>query len=156
MDAHATPGLEKLQEIVEFAISKEEEAIDFYTGLAARAQSDAIANELRSIAAMEVGHKRQLQAMDVQRAASTVNRRAADMKLADYLIDIEPAPNMTWQDVLNIAMKRELSSMKLYADLAVLVGDARLKQLFTNLSAEESKHKLYFESIWDKEILQEN
>ena len=156
MDATRTPELGKLQEIVEFAISREQEAIDFYTRLAARAKWESMANELRNIAAMEVGHKQRLQNLDLARAATTVNPRAVDLKIADYLVELEPSDNMTWQDILSIAMKRELASMRLYDDLSKIVSDSTARQLFANLSAEESKHKLYFEGIWDKEILLEN
>ena len=156
MDGSNSAQLNQLQEIVQFAISKEQEAIDFYTHLASIAKWESIANELRSIAAMEVGHKQSLQSMNVQVAASTINPKATNLKIADYLVTAEPSDDMTWQDILNIAMSRELASMNLYNDLAAMVMDARAKQMFENLSAEESKHKLYFEDIWDKEILIEN
>jgi len=156
LDANSPSQFGHLQEIMDFAIDKEQEAIDFYTGLAAMARWEAIANELRSIAAMEISHKQKLQALNVGRAATTVNPRAVDMKIGDYLVESQPSADMTWQDILSIAMKRELSAMKLYEDLASIVGDPNAQQLFQNLSAEESKHKLYFESVWDKEILQEN
>ncbi len=152
----STQQFEQLREIVQFAISREQESIDFYTHLAGTARWEAIANELRSMAAMEVGHKQRLQRMDVQVAASTINPKVTNLKIADYLVVAEPSDDMTWQDILNIAMRRELVAMNLYNDLASLVTDAGAKQLFQNLSTEESKHKLYFESIWDKEILIEN
>lgn len=156
MDASSTQQSKQLQEIVQFAIAKEQEAIDFYTHLAGSARWEAIANELRSIAAMEVGHKQRLQSINVEVAASTVNPKAPNLKIADYLVAAEPSDDMTWQDILNIAMRRELVAMNLYKDLATLVTDRQAKQLFENLSNEESKHKLYFEGIWDKEILIEN
>ncbi len=146
----------RLQEIIDLAIAKEQEAIDFYTGLAASARWEAIANELRNMAAMEVGHKQKLQHLDVVQAASTTNERVADMRIADYLVEAEPSDSMTWQEILNIAMRRELASMQLYESLSNIVSEGTARELFLNLSAEESQHKLYFESIWDKEILQEN
>lgn len=156
MDMSNATQYTQLQEIVRFAISKEQEAVDFYTHLAGIARWEAIANELRSMAAMELGHKQRLINMDVQVAASTINPRVTDLKIADYLVATEPSDDMTWQDILNIAMRRELVAMNLYNDLAAMVMDDRARQMFKNLSAEESKHKLYFESIWDKEILIEN
>ncbi|MBU1626474.1 hypothetical protein KKB18_03820 [bacterium] len=53
-------------------------------------------------------------------------------------------------------MKRELASMNLYNDLAKKSTATSLKQMFQNLAQEESKHKLYFENIYDDEILREN
>jgi rubrerythrin len=156
LDGQSSAQLNQLREIVDFAIAKEQEAIDFYTQLAASAKWESVANELRSIAAMEVGHKQSLQKMNVQVAATSVNPRATNLKIADYLVEIQPSDDMTWQDILNIAMRRELVAMNLYQDLANIVADATARQMFENLGAEESKHKLYFESIWDKEILTEN
>jgi rubrerythrin len=46
--------------------------------------------------------------------------------------------------------------MNLYTDLAKLVTDRMAKHLFENLAAEESSHKLFFEKIWDEEVLKDN
>ena len=46
--------------------------------------------------------------------------------------------------------------MQLYTDLAKLTADPQAKQLFENLATEEGKHKLFFEKIWDEDILTDN
>lgn len=145
-----------LQEIVRFAIQKEQEAIDFYTGIAARMKPESLAEELRKIAAMEVQHRERLERLDLATFVATPHKKAMDLKIADYLVAPEPTPGMTWQDILNVAMHRELASMKLYDDLAKLVDEPAAQSLFHNLAAEESNHKLFFERIWDEEVLLEN
>jgi len=63
---------------------------------------------------------------------------------------------MSWPDILNIAMHREQASINLYSDLEKLVTDPLSKQLFQNLAAEERGHKLFFEKVYDDEVLTEN
>jgi rubrerythrin len=46
--------------------------------------------------------------------------------------------------------------MHLYTDLAKLITDSPSRQLFENLAAEEGAHKLFFEKLWDEEVLTDN
>ncbi|MBW1678647.1 MAG: ferritin family protein [Deltaproteobacteria bacterium] len=145
-----------LREIIDFAIEKEQEAIDLYNDLAGKIKNKSIAKELRELALMEEGHRDRLKNLNLTAAATKVSKPAHDLKIADYLVEVKPGPEMTWKDVIQIAMKRELASMNLYTDLAKLVTDRMARRLFKNLAAEESSHKLYFEKIWDGEVLKDN
>jgi rubrerythrin len=146
-----------LQAIVNFAIQKEQEAVDFYHDLAARIKNRSLTAELLKIADMEVQHRERLKKLDLVAAiGGATARKVTDLKIADYLVAQEPSPSMTWQDILNIAMHREMASMRLYTDLATIVSDQGAKQLFENLAVEETAHKLFFEKTWDEEILTEN
>jgi len=146
---------DELQEIIDFAINKEQEAMDFYRDLAAKVKHKAISEELQKMVGVEEGHRDRLKAMDLGEAAKTTVKPAQNLKIADYLVDLEPTPDMSWQDVVHIAMKRELAAMNLYTDLARTVTDKKAKQLFENLAADESAHKLYFEKVWDDEIMKD-
>jgi len=148
-------NFDELQDIIDFAINKEEEAMDFYGDLASKVKQKAIAEELEKMVEVEQGHRDRLKAMDVGEAAKTTAEPAQNLKIADYLVDLEPNPNMSWQDVVHMAMKRELAALNLYTDLAKTVTDQNAKQLFENLAADESAHKLYFEKVWDDEIMKD-
>lgn len=148
--------LNEFKNIIDFAIEKEQEAVDFYNNLAGRVKIKSIAEELRKMAAMEDSHRDRLKNMDVTAYTRSGVEPAMNLKIADYLVDKEPTPDMTWQDLIQIAMRRELSSMQLYTDLAKLIPDPPSKQLFENLASEEEAHKLFFEKIWDEEILMDN
>ena len=147
--------LTELKDIIDFAIDKEKEAMDFYGDLAGRARNKAISEEFQKMVVIEQSHRDRLKKMDVGEAAKTTVAPAQNLKIADYLVDLEPTPDMSWQDVVHVAMKRELAAMNLYTDLAQLVADQDAKQLFENLAADESAHKLYFEKIWDDEIMKD-
>lgn len=147
---------DNIRSIIAFAIGKEQEAADFYTGLAARVKSAAVVEELRRMAQMELGHKARLENINAERLASSEAVEVRDLKIADYTVSALPGPDMTWPDIVNIAMHRELAAANLYGDLAAIVDDAAVKRLFENLAAEEKRHKLYLETIWDQDIMKEN
>ncbi|MBN2467393.1 MAG: ferritin family protein [Deltaproteobacteria bacterium] len=146
----------ELQDIIDFAIGKEQEAIEFYQGYAEKVKQKAIAEELRKMALMEEGHRKRLEKMDVVEASEHVAKPIETLKIADYVVEKEPSEAMNWQDVVQIAMKRELASVNLYRDLAKLVNEPTSIQLFENLAADEASHQLFWEKIWDDEILKDN
>jgi rubrerythrin len=141
-----------LREIIDYAVQKEEEAMEFYQGLAAKVKHAAVAEELRKMAAVEQGHRDRLKNMDMSAGFTGGKPPKEDLKIADYLVDVEPGPNMSYRDVVQVAMKRELASMRLYNDLAKIIADSAARQLFEQLAGEESAHKQYFEKIWDDEV----
>jgi rubrerythrin len=155
-DNGETANPEELQNIIDFAIEKEKEAVAFYNDLAAKVKTKALAEELRKIASMEKGHRERLERMDVATAAKTIPRQVMDLHITEYVVAKRPSPDMSWPDIVNIAMHRELASINLYTDLAKLVTDPLAKQLFQTLAAEEQGHKFFFEKMWDDEVLATN
>ena len=82
--------------------------------------------------------------------------RVSDLKIGDYLIDVVPSTNMTYQHALILAMKAEKTAFRLYMDLAASSADAGMQALFESLAVEEAKHKLRFEVEYDDNVLKEN
>ena len=78
-----------------------------------------------------------------------------DLKLSDYLVDVMPYPEMTYQEVLILAMKKEKNAFRLYLDLSKIAPTPQLQDLFLSLAQEESKHKLRFELEYDEFVLKE-
>jgi len=146
----------KIKDIIEFAVAKEQEAVNFYTELAGKVSNKAVAAELMDMAAMEERHRDWLKENSVSLATSTCAVPVANLQIADYTVEPHVGKDLTWQDVVNLAMHREASAMELYNNLEQLVTETSAKQMFQQLAAEESRHKLYFESIWDDEVLIEN
>ena len=148
--------LQEMQTIIDFAIEKEKEAADFYGELAGRVNLKAVADELRKIVSMEKGHRERLERMDLAAAVENIPEQAMDLHIADYVVEAKPSPDMTWPDILTIAMHREQASVNLYTDLEKLVTDSLSRQLFRSLASDERGHKLFFERIWDDEVLGSN
>lgn len=147
---------QELQNIIDFAIEKEKEAVSFYYDLASKVKLKALAEELRRIATMEEAHRQRLENMDVAEAVRDVPKGVPDLHITEYVVEKKPSPDMSWQDIVNIAMHREQAAINLYTDLEKLVIDPLSKQLFQHLAAEEQGHKFFFEKTWDDEVLTSN
>jgi rubrerythrin len=144
-----------LNEILDFAIEREQEAVDFYTDLAGRMGSRAMKDVFAQFAQEERGHKAKLQAVQAGKRVLIAARPVADLKLADYLVAEAPGPDMDYRGALLLAMQREKAAFRLYSDLAADVPDAELREIFLALAQEEAKHKLRFEIEYDEQILKE-
>lgn len=145
-----------VEEALDFAIEREQEAYEFYLDLAQQTQNPTLQKTLLAFSKVEMGHKEKLAAVKEGYTTLAGVEDVLDMKIGDYLVEVTPSPKMTFQDLLIVAIKRETAARDLYTDLAKSVADASFKALFTKLAQEESTHKLSFETAYDDHILSEN
>lgn len=143
-------------EILEFAISEEEKAAAFYRDLAQRVDRQWMKDVLLGFAEEEDGHKRKLQSIEKKGFSANVSTKVTDLKITDYLVDPKTEGELTYQDALILAAKKEKAAFKMYSDLAVLMDEPELKKLLEQLAHEEAKHKLRFELEYDEYVLKEN
>jgi desulfoferrodoxin-like iron-binding protein len=149
-------GFGSINEILDFAIEKEQEASQFYIVWAKKLPSPNLREMFEHFAQEELKHKEKLIWVQKGNTFQPSPKQVTDLKIVDYLVDIMPFPNMDYQEALIVAMKREKASFKLYNDLAAVAGAENLQALFTALSQEEAKHKLWLESEYEKDIYSEN
>jgi rubrerythrin len=145
-----------VEDILKFAIKKEQEAMDFYLNLAGKSRNAEIKGVFEEFAQEELRHKAKLQKILTMGILSLPEDEVLDLKISDYTVNITPKPDMTYEESLILAMNREKASYKLYINLARRVDDPGLKDLFQMLATEESKHKLRFEVEYDEYVLKEN
>ena len=145
-----------VDDILEFAISQEQDAVDFYKELAKNSLTPDMKLVFEQFAREEIGHKARLINIRDKGLYSVDYKEVSDLKIADYLVSIKPSPEMSYRDALILAMKREKSAFKLYTELSERAPDQEMKSLFLSLAIEESKHKLRFELEYDEYILREN
>lgn len=150
------PGTTSVEEILDFAIEREQEAHDFYADLAGKAKSKAMKSTFEQFAREEQGHKAKLQEVKAGKRLMGAAAAVADLKLGDYLVAEEAGPEIDYQGALILAMKKEKAAFRLYSDLATKTDDAGLRDLLLGLAQEEAKHKLRFEIEYDENILIEN
>ena len=149
-------GFESVDAALEFAIENEQEASDFYTGLAAQMKQPAMQKVFEGFAREELGHKAKLEKVKAGKKLEASKEAVLNLKLADYTIDQKPSPTMDYQSALILAMKAEKAAFRLYSDLAAAASDDEVRDLFQGLAQEEAKHKLRFEVEYDDEVLREN
>ena len=145
-----------LEEILDFAIEREQEAHDFYMDLAKKAERPGMGGLFSQFAREELGHKAKLENIKKGARSFAPAKKVVDLKIGDYLVDVDPTATLTYQNALILAMKKEKAAFQLYTDLAAETADAEVKQIFEGLAQEEAKHKLRFEIEYDDMILTEN
>lgn len=150
------PETMSVNEILDFAIQNEQNAVDLYTDLAGRTQSQAAQKAFLQYADEERGHKSKLQNVKAGKKLLKAEQAVQDLKISDYTVDVELGDKPDYQSVLLFAMKQEKAAFRLYSDLAERTDDAGVKELLLGLAQEEAKHKLRFEVEYDDEILKEN
>jgi rubrerythrin len=142
--------------VLDFAIDREQEAVDFYTDLAFKVKRSDMRSLFKQFAKEEMGHKAKLEGVKRGKQLLSAEKQILDLQLGDYLVADEPTEDLTYQKALILAMKKEKVSFKLYTDLAAKAPSDDLKNTFLNLAQEEAKHKLRFEVEYDNEVMAEN
>ncbi len=144
------------EKIISFAIEKEKEAAELYekmSGLARKPNAKVMFNELM---AEEIKHREFLEGMAEERVPDLPLQKVTDLKISDYLVDVDFKPDMDYQGILIMAMKREESAVKLYNDMAENAQTPRLQKLLKFMSQEEARHKLRLETEYDENVLRED
>jgi rubrerythrin len=145
-----------VNEILDYAIVREQNAADFYTDLAGRMDREHMKDIFLGFAGEEIGHKAKLMEVKGGKKLLASEKQILDLKIGDNLVDVELSSDPSYQDALILAMKAEKNAFRLYNDLANATDDANLKTVFIGLANEEAKHKLRFEIEYDDAILTEN
>ena len=145
-----------IEDVLDFAINGEEEAVQFYTGLAERAEKSWMRDIFEGFAREEQGHKAKLTAIKEGGGELPAPTKVQDLKIGDYLVEQKPDAELDYQQALILAMKKEKAAFRLYCDLAEIAPNEKLRQTFQALAQEEAKHKLRFEIEYDDNILKEN
>lgn len=145
-----------IEETLDFAIQNEQNAVDFYTELANSARSDDMRQIFEEFAREEIGHKSRLTKIKHEGIFDLPEGKVLDLKISDYMVRSEHTENMSYEEALILAMKREKAAFRLYTKLSKEAPNAELKKIFASLALEESRHKLRFEVEYDEYVLREN
>ncbi|MFH0896150.1 MAG: ferritin family protein [Bacteroidota bacterium] len=145
-----------INDVLDFAIENEQGAVDFYKKLAEEARNEEMKSIFEQFAREEIGHKARLIKIREQGNFEVSKEVIADLRVSDYIANVDPYPGMSYQDALRVAMSREKSAFKLYSKLSAGAQNDEMKALFQSLAQEESKHKLRFELEYDDFVMREN
>lgn len=147
---------EKFNEAIDFAIDGEKEAIEFYQELQQKTKFQARKEMLKDLENMEKGHIVILENIRSKGIQNVTIKEVTNLNISEYIVNVKPYDDMTYQDILIIAMKKEEQAQKLYTNLAGNFPGTELEKLFLKLASEEAGHKLQFETLYDEHILKEN
>ncbi len=143
----------KFEEIIKFAIEREIESMNFYAKALNLVKHSGTRELFLDFVKQEEGHKKKLEEVLAGKIVLGKIEKIPNLKISDYMVEAKLKPDISYGDILRIAMKREERSVKLYTDLNANNKDEKLRSLFTFLIQEESKHKYYIEKLYDDEVL---
>lgn len=148
-------ALATFNDVIVFAIRREEEAARTYGELFRMAKDESARKLLLDLQEDEKNHKKVLQGLTEGRAAASSGKDVRDLKLSDPLVAEPLDPAMNFQDLLIFAAKKEKKAADLYRGLARESASPELKRLFEYLEKQEKAHKLRLELEYEKHVLWE-
>ena len=137
-------------EVVEFAISRELDAYNFYLSLAKFSKDPKISQILEQLAEEELEHKNKLE-MELIKNGIVVDQTEKDYILAnsDYVISNVPVVDIEYKDLLELCIQKEDASFRFYAQLLQHAKNQDTKEALLAIIEEEIKHKHRFEIEYD-------
>jgi rubrerythrin len=149
------PRFQSLSDVLAFAIQREIDAASSYGRMAGMTTTPGLRQLLIELKGEEENHRRLLEGMTVERLAEPAVP-VADMGLSDALEDIAPAPDMTFQELLIFAARKEKKAEDLYAGLARRPELAEHRNVFEFLAGQEGTHKLKLEAEYEAYVLSDD
>lgn len=143
------------EDIIAFAVAREEEAAAGYSGMMATTETPGLKELFRELRDEEKEHKKLLEGLDPAGAASLDPEEVGDLGITDGLRAEPPHPDMSFQDALIFAARKEDQAIRLYSGLAGRARRAGDRKLFEFLAGREKIHKLKLETEYEKRVLTE-
>ena len=144
-------NFESIEEILKFAIEKEQEAAAFYEEVAQQESFSGAQKTFLEFAAEERKHQAMLEHFEGSREKIKTYKLKwiPDMKRSDYMVEMTYEKGMHFTDILRLAMKREEKALALYNELQRKTDQDEYIKMFKILAQEEAKHKRYLETLYD-------
>ena len=143
------PRFHSADDILDFAIARENQAHEFYIQLAGLATKPEVRRAIHDFAIDELQHGIRLEAIKAGET-SFLDEDAGSLNIEENTPEAESGPEMSYVDLLAVAMKREKAAFRLYTNLAS-VAKKELRDTFLGLAREEAGHKLRLEIEYDWE-----
>ncbi len=143
-------------EVITFAIGREIDAAEGYDRMAGMAQTPGLRELCLFLKGQEESHRRLLEGLTDDAIARLEPAFVPDLGLVDLLAEEKPAADMTIQELLIFAARKEKQAAELYESLARTAGLPDRQRLFRFLAGQEREHKLLLEAEYEKTLLQEN
>jgi rubrerythrin len=146
-------NIETPEQALTCAIEREKEAHAFYVEWAEKVTNPVIRKVFREFAEEERQHGVKLEAiLKGDKVLRFKDDLFPKMHLIDFVVDARLGPDMTLEDALAVAMKREKASYRTYLELAAAAETEALTNIFVSLAHEEANHRVRLEIEYDAVI----
>jgi rubrerythrin len=140
---------DELTELLDTAIYKEIASEATYIAGQKKTEDPAAQALMRELAEEERKHSLWLKNLKEKGLKNLHPEKVPDLKISEYLTDIDSLEGAGLQDSLTFAIKREQQSVEFYAQLMSIMRDETAKSLCQRLVNEELKHKMKLEMLYD-------
>ncbi len=145
-----------VKDILNFAVEREEEAIKAYGEMMEMAEVPGIKNLMGELQEEERKHKKLLLDLTEKKIEALEIEDVIDLRISDYLVEEPPSAEMSFQDLLILAAKKEQKAVDLYSGLRDRAKEEEVKKLFDFLVMQEKSHKLKLEKEYEVHVLEED
>lgn len=142
-----------MSDVIGFALEKEEKAMQFYRQCSERAKNPGIKEFFNEMVKEEERHWHMLKGLDLDNLEGVRLDKVEDLRIGDYLLDVTFRENLTYQEALTMAMKKEEKAHAFYEGWKGKCMHEKTAKVFEILATEELKHKRKLETLYDEEIL---
>ncbi|MBN2264769.1 MAG: ferritin family protein [Candidatus Aminicenantes bacterium] len=145
-----------IEEIVAFAIRRESDAAEGYAAIASRAETPGLRELADDLRRQEEEHRRILEGLTPDALRDIGASFTPDLHIVDALAEEKLEPDMSLQELLIAAAKKEAQAAALYESLARLAGGSDHQGIFLFLAGQEREHKHRIEAEYESQVLKEN
>ena len=146
-----------LERVLKLALNMEEQSIKIYTSAQNKASNPSSEVLLKELVKEEEKHKSKILTAikdpEKVKEIGSLETKIYDLKIVDYLKDVDLAPDADYQQILIYAGKREKETHDLYMGLAKKYRNKQIGKMFAQLAEEELKHKYKLEKEYDDVVL---
>jgi len=144
-----------LDEVIAFAIDREDTAYKLYKRAAELSTSIAAKKMFEELAQEEATHKDVFVKIDEDKAESHKLCTLPESSIAKYLADVPFRADLTYNEILAFALKTEENAYQLYKAAAGMTEDPKLQKILMNFADVELGHRRKIEAIYEERVLTE-
>ena len=144
-----------LEDVIKFAVEREETAFNLYTRAAELSTSIASRKMFEELAAEEAVHKAVFIKIDEEKAENHKLCILPESSIAKYLVEIPFRPDMNYSQIISSALKTEENAYQLYKTAAGMTDDPKLQKILMSFADVELGHRRRLEAMYDERVLTE-
>lgn len=151
MDENMTVG-----QVLEMAIARETQAVQFYTELALQAEEPTMRSLYHQLAEEEFRHKSRIE-LEMLKQGLVVKKlgQLDDVGEAEYAAELSLPPDAEYKDMVAVGVRKERRAFRFYAYLAGIVPDKGTRDVLFELAEEEARHMVQFEAEYSRLMAQD-
>ncbi|MBN1457374.1 MAG: ferritin family protein [Sedimentisphaerales bacterium] len=131
---------ENIDEIFDFATALEDDAYRFFKYLSNRAGSVALQNLMDQFAEQELEHKKKIASLRAGKEL-IASQKVDKLKIPEHPALSQQNDFFDYDEMMNIARKKESASFRIYDYLAKTAEKEDFKKVFSFLAQQEAEHK---------------